>query len=299
MTVPNYIRNVFLQVGPFTEVNEFIEGNRVDVFSDGSRDGLKIAFSVEKTLTAAPNKSSIEVYNLNGISRGAIVRRNAGVKLQVGYKKDLAVLLARGGVLSGYSSREGTDIKTTINFLDGYETTSNSTINATIGPGVAIKDLVYKMAQNLEGVTVSKGRIKLNDSRIGSRGRVFSGRLADEMNNLAREYGFSWSVQDGVFQALSDKQTFNKTHKISYKNGTLMSANPILSGAQELFKGVEITAIMNPTILPGDNVILETDIDWDLDGKYKVYKVSYTGDTFDNNWEMKITSHKIFEGIDF
>ena len=59
-----YIREVELVIGPFKDdvQSSFVNDKRaLSLLSDGSRSGLRISFSVQKTLSGAPNQATIEV----------------------------------------------------------------------------------------------------------------------------------------------------------------------------------------------------------------------------------------------
>ena len=266
-------------------------------FSDGSRAGLRIAFNVQKTIGAVPNQSTVDIYNLSRESRQTLAEDLKTVILNVGHRGQEKVKLSTGGILNAIPSREGADIKTTVSFLDGYTSIVKSTIQRTIGKRITLKQLVTEIASGLDGVRVDPARIRLSGDKIGGRGRVLNGTCYDELNKLAREYGFTWSIQDGLFQAIDDGQSFGRVVEISAFNRNLYSASPIINGPGQQSIGVEIVAFLDPTLLPGDQIKLVSQVNPQLNNIYRIDDISFNGDTFSNTFEMRIRAYRRFGTI--
>jgi hypothetical protein len=175
--------------------------------------------------------------------------------------------------------------------FDGLGTFSNSIVQQYIGQR-SLTNIVSDLASRLKGVKVTKSRIKVPNEKVGSRGRVFNGRVADHLKHLAEQYGFNWSVQDGVFQALTDDVSFDITHILSTKNKNLYKVVPILGGIEQADIGAEITAAVETAILPGHSVSVESTVDTGLNGIYLVHNVTYNGDSHSESQEMTITSYR-------
>lgn len=286
-----FIRQVELLVGPLSEdAGGGSTSDALRIFSDGSRNGLRVKFSIKKTLTGAPNASVIEVMNLKRESMERIRASLAKVRLSVGWKNTGLSLLASGGILSSLTEKDGTDSATKMQVLDGYGGQVKGVTNKTFGGNSSISDVVKELAQSMPGVNI--GDIDV-DGLIGSGGLSISDRSADALDKIASQYGFSWSVQDGTFQAIQDTRTFNRVSEISTRSRNLIRAVPILSGPMQIESGVEITAVMDSRVSPGNQVKLESAVNPNLNGIYKIHEVDFEGDTMDNNWIMKIRSFKI------
>lgn len=290
MTDRPLIRQAELLIGPLSEdAGGGPTSQALRIFSDGSRTGLRVSFSVKKTLISAPNASEIKVYNLAPNSRERIRASLARVRLNVGWQNVGISTLTNGGLLSAVTEKQGPDFITSFQALDGYGGQVKGVANDTFEGAQGVSEVVRTLAAKMPGVQI--GRIDI-DGRLGGRGRVFSGRASEELDKMARQYGFSWSVQNGVFQAIQDNRSFNRVHLISYRDRNLVKASPVLNGPMQQLTGVEITAILDPRVSPGDTVQLESQNNAQLNGRYKVHEIDYDGDTYDQTWLMVIRSFK-------
>ena len=274
-----------MAVQPFIRRVQLAVDGALSVMGDGSPDGLRITFNVTKTMLSPPNASEITVYNLTRGTRATIQRSLSRATLSVGYDNVGMSMLARGSVLNVTSQRSGADVATKIRFLDGYAGQVGGITSQTLGAGTQVKDAVGTLAKQLPGVTV--GTIDV-DGQLGSRGRSMSMPTKDALDSLATEYGFSWSIQDEVFQAVSDKRSLGGTFSIG--DGNLINASPLLTSPLQITTGVEIQAILNPNVKCGSSVKLTSTLNPKLNGTYKVHSVSYNGDTHTNQWVMTIQS---------
>ena len=287
-----FIRQASVYVGPLPEfAGGGALGDAIRLDGDGSRESFAISFSVKKTLLSNPNTSTITITNLGRPVRDALQQRGLAVRLLGGYRDTGVRTLASGSLLSALPVRNGTDIDTTFTMLDGYGGMSRGVYQRTFDGRIPIRDVVADAATRLPGVTV--GNIDV-DGFTGSRGRVFNGKTTDVLNALAEQYGFSWSVQNGVFQALQDNRASTRVFRISAEEGNLIDAQPQLSGPFQERTGITIVAYLNPILRPGDTVDLRSTVNPQLNGRYKVHTLSFDGTTTSGDWTMSIESLRQF-----
>lgn len=281
-----FIRNVELIVGPLKDdLGQGQLQRAIRIFSSGDRNSLRIKFSIKKTMLGPPNLSSIEIYNLSRETREAINKSLTRVQLRVGYANTELALLAQGGIKSVVSERRGADIVTTVTIFDGWGGQIKGITNKTFASNQPVEQVVREVASKMPGVTL--GDIDV-DGFLGTRGYTVSDRSADVLDRLAGQYGFSWSIQNGTFQAISDKRTLSRIVNVSTKARNLIKAVPVLNGPLQIQTAVEINAILNAKATPGHKVRLESDINPKLNGIYKIHEVDFDGDTGDSNWNMSI-----------
>jgi hypothetical protein len=283
-----FIRTVDLIIGPLTEDQG---GGPVKsayrIISTGDRNSLRVKFNVKKTLLGAPNPSTIEIYNMSRASLERIKKSLSRVRLEVGYENAENTLLTQGAIKSIEVERQGADVITRIVLLDGWGGQIKGITNRTYGAKQSVADIVRDIASNMPGVTI--GDIDV-DGIIGRGGLTVSDRSADMLDRLAGQYGFSWSIQNGTFQAISDKRTLSRIVEISSKQRNLIKAVPVLNGPEQIQTALEIQAILNPRVTPGHKVKLTSDLNPRLNGFYKVHEVDFDGDTGDQSWNMTIRS---------
>ena len=285
-TINPFIRNVTVLVGPFTEdVPPGPENQALRIFSDGSRNTLRVSFNVSKTAQSAANNINIEIYNLSERSRQRISQRKTRVKLIVGWANTPPVLLAQGGVFNAVSRKEGGDIITQLTVLDGFEGMRQGVINRTFGPRTAVAGIVEVLRQNLPGVAL--GAIQVTGV-VGSGGLTLSARAADALDQLADQYGFTWSIQNGALFALQDGQALGRTHTLSAANKTLLKVFPLLEGSEQNNLRVKADALLDPRIAPLNQVDIQSDVTPDISGVYKATNCDYDGDTGGDTWQMSV-----------
>ena len=289
-----FIRETEVIVGPLREdqgggpVNQALR-----ILSSGDRSSLRIRFSVKKTHMGIPNNSTIEIFNLSRASAERIRAAQTRVRLSAGYQNTGLDVVVNGGILSSVTEKQEADRVTRFQVRDGYGGQLRGITNKTFAPNANVADIVREMSQNMPGV--STGDIDV-DGVIGPGGLSVSDRSADALDQLAAQYGFNWSIQNGVFQALQDTRAFGRVFLVSSQSRNLIKVAPILTGPMQINNGVEIQAILNPSLVPGDQVRLESDANPDLNGTYKIHEIDMEGDTFDKNWTMTIRSFR-FPGL--
>lgn len=287
-----FIRRVQVLIGPLTEVEGGGNKSRaISIDSTGRAEDYRIQFAVTKTITGAPNVTKLRVTNLPEKERLGIKASHTNVQLYAGYMAGVQPqLLSKGGVMSSLSVHDGSEIVTAFNALDGYESMTLGTFRRSYGQGVQLSSVVTDLANSMPGITI--GTINI-DGTTDFKGIASSGRTVDTLNKLANQYGFSWSIQNGIFQALKDNVPLNRAFNISWQNKSLIGCSPILNGPAQIQSGIEIKATLDPRVAPGTQVRLESKISPGLNGTYPVHAVDFSGDTHGDDYTMVIKSYFI------
>lgn len=274
------------------------------VYSNGTQNHMRVGFAIRKHAVGTNSPSTIRLYNLSAELRNALMvfsksRAMGGsqVILNVGWMSgdpgpngSRLQNIYKGGLWAAWSQREGADIVTTLacmSELPAYRGTANMTVD----PNTSLAAVVESLAQKIQGVTVSRELILIEPTwSIGRRGRTFIGHPGDILRDLSIEFGFSWHILDGVFEAAMDDngknpQAFMGTViPVTNRNGFLLRAEPILVSPYQQQSGVSIHSLLNPLINPYRVVQLRSDMNPRLDGSYMAHTVNHTGDTFSNQW---------------
>ena len=284
-------RRVELKIGPLPEWQGGGSANAaVRLYGDGTTDHLRIKFDVHKNIASTSTPTVFTVYNLSPGIRASLQKAGIQIAAHVGWNNSALVELFKGGVQACVSRREGADIVTDILCLAGFGATARGVMSVSFNAGVPIKDLVLDAAKKLAGVTIDEKLIKLDPAVTGSQGYSFAGRASNFLDKLARTYGFSWWITDGIFHALTDTEALQTGTVVISSASGLLRADPQLSSPMQIVSGVTIKSILNPHILPGREVKLVTKINPALSGMYKVHTLSHSGDTHSSNWETSIES---------
>lgn len=296
-----WLRRVELYIGPLEEWRG--GGNQklaVKIIGDGTTENLRVRFEIRKSIQSVPGPSQIYVYNLSAALRNSLQQAvgsldavqskpGAQVELKVGWENTPIVTLYKGTLYAVVPDREGPDIVTTLICLAGFGGTSRGTISQTWAGGTNLSSIIRKMAEQIPGITI--GSINVSDYSMGNQGYSFASLAKDGLNKLARTYGFSWWIDKNVFYALDDKQALQgREVLISYKNGTLFRAEPMLASPFPAQIGVNIRALLNPHAEAGYTVRIESQVNPQLNKSYKIHDLVQTGDTHSTTWDMSIAS---------
>ena len=285
-----WLRRIVVTLGPLEEWRGQLSGEVVRFESDGTPKGLKVTGTFQKTLMGMPSPSTISVYNLARDTRDAIRGSLTKISVQVGWQNTELHTLFQGSVLSAVSERSGADITTRISAIPGYGAMVRGVSSKTYAAGMPVKDVVKDLAADLPGLAVSDSGLAGLEGSLGSSGWSFAGSTKDGLTQLAGEYGFSWSIDDGQFRAVGDKASFGGFVELNGKEGGLISVVPALTGPLQVQNGVKIKAIYVPGIVAGSSVRVNSDVSPKLNGTYRVHTCDISIDAYSDQWTMDIDS---------
>lgn len=126
--------------------------------------------------------------------------------------------------------------------------------------------------------------VQVGDYILPKRGWSSSGSAEEELNRLSRNYGFSWTVNDGVFQAVDDRKCLSGSLVLVNSNSGLMRADPILVSPFQKQAGVSVQTLGNPYIQPGRPIQLLSTVNPQINGIYKIHALTHSGDTHSSQW---------------
>lgn len=285
-----FIRNIRLLLGPLADdqgggpTDEALE-----ILSDGSRNTLAVDFSVTKTLIGTPNAATVRIRNLSESTRRRIRASLTRVRLEVGYENQGLYPLAMGGLISVVPYAENPDYVTELTFLDGFGGIVKGVTSRSFAARTPVIDIVEAIGQDMPGVTIDRDSLQISGV-VGRRGYTISGRSADALDTLADSFGFSWTVQDGVLTALDDAQSYTTIHEISVERRNLIAALPTLGGPMQIQTGIEVTAVLDPRVRPGNTMSLTSTANPGLSGQSKIHRADFDGGTMQNDSTMRLTS---------
>lgn len=274
----DFLRYCELVIGPLADWQEGGSiGNAVRIIADGSSKGLRVAFNAQKTVTGSPNKIDIAVWGLSLKTMQSIRGNLTKIQVMAGYSSspDSASLVASGAILSAVPERQGADIVLKITALDGYGGMVRGAYSKSFAGGTPIKDVVTDVAKALPGVTIGLVDVRGN---LFQKGQQLTGSSTEQLNKLADQFGFSWSVQDGIFQAVMDDSDTGREFLFT-SDRNLISAVPLLNGPTANNVGVEIMAKFDARMRPGDRMTVSSQVNPALNGSYKSTSVILTFDS--------------------
>lgn len=285
----DFLRYCELVIGPLADwQGGGATSEAIRIIADGSNRNLRVAFSAQKTVTGDPNKIDIAIWGLSLKTIQSIRSNLTKIQLVAGYlsSADSASLVASGAILSAVPERQGPDIVLKIVALDGYGGMVRGAYSRSFAGGTPLSAVVADIAASLPGVSL--GQVKV-DGSLFQKGQQFSGATTEQLNKLGDQNGFSWSIQDGVFQAVMDSQDTGRDFFFTSQRN-LISAVPLLNGPTAENVGVEITAKFDARMKPGDRMTIDSLVNPALNGSYKSTSVNLS---FDSHGQASIKAQSL------
>ena len=206
-------------------------------------------------------------------------------------------------LLACYSMRQEADIVTNLVSLAVFGSIVRTVLSKTWNAGSSLVAMVKDIAGQIPNVTI--GQVNITDKTMGNQGYTLWGPAKNNLDRLAKTYGFHYWFDRGVFNACDDPKSLTQASipLISAQNGYLRRIEPILTTPFQIFSGVMIESLINPQVQVGGPVQVISEISPNLNNTYQVTTLSLTGDTHGNEWDMRIESlywpggQKIFTGV--
>jgi hypothetical protein len=256
---------------------------------------LRIIFDIEKNMVGSPNKTKFDIYNLSLETRSQIKAGHV-LELKAGYNGLMdRLFFGQIGLSAVKSVRNGPDIVTSMECMDGAGAIIMARINKSYPPGIRLyqilEDILAEMSTETEynPVPIDTGMMVNIPDVVFSRGKTLSGTCKDALNELLKDQGIRWSVQNNSLIILPLGKTTNKS-AIEISPTTGMIGVPTKNDGF-----IEVRALLNPQIQPGTLIKLVTQESAynlnsgkndPLSGFYEVRVAKYKGDTYGNDWSV-------------
>lgn len=246
---------------------------------------LRMQFSVHRDLSKHPNRCDVKITNLAEQSRTAVETHPLSVDFSAGYDGVNRLLFA-GDVVFAMSKEDGPNWITMLQVGD----TSRAIAHARVSPrtypaGTSVKTILRDIAKSMGQPLPSEiANSRILDAQSGV-GTVVSGPSRNELTRLLAPYGFDWSFQNGRLQVLRDEDSTNVILPIGEKYG--MIGTPEFGQPKKNGKPPTMTVknLLYPELSPGGQVDVESR---SVKGRFKVVKVTHTGDTHGDQWFSEI-----------
>ncbi len=265
------------------------------LLEDGRIAGnLRIAFKVDRSLESKANKASAQIFNLNEDSRGRIAVEKPQFVIEAGYRDTFASIF-QGTATEVSTTREATGFTTTVKAADGFKA-SRERVRVSLRPGATPGDAIEQVIKSFK-ISGTKALARAKAGDFGGAGEALlngltmSGRSRDVMDNLARTYKFDWSIQnEEIVILLPDEATEESAILLSPETGLIGSPIRVLDEKRPGALLVQGSALLHPGISPGRRIKLSSQ---ELDGFFKIEKVSHTGDTAASTWSSEFQGTEI------
>lgn len=256
---------------------------------------LRIRFHVEQALVGKPGHAVITVNNMANDTAQRIQREGAPVILQAGHEGN-AGLIFRGTAIQIRRGRESqTDTFLEITAIDGDVAYMYATVNASMAAGWTHTDQLKEMQKGMQAKGVDPGYTGELYQNKAVRGKALFGAVRDHMHDFSVSTGTEWAINMGKMDVVP-------VGGVLPDEAFLLTPDTGLIGMPtQSVDGIHVRALLNPCFRAGAQVKLQNssivmaqinpayaDVTYnapiDLDGAYKIYSVSHTGDTRGNDY---------------
>ena len=247
-------------------------------------EGLRIAFKVDKSVTAASNTATIVVYNLSSRTRSELNECNA-VILYAGYGDKYSVgTVINGSIIHVTSEAKETEIVTTIEVLDGAIITKSATLAISHDSGVLATTILKQAAQACNVPFTLHGFTSQNTYATGFS---YVGTANDLLTKVCDRLGLEWSLQNSVLDIRPKGSTYGSVLTLDQTTGLIsipikMKNNSFLGGS-----GYLVQSLLRPELQPNTKVHVKS-VAANMDGEYTVVTCSHNGDTHADNWTTEV-----------
>lgn len=282
-------------------LNNYANSNKGDAYKITD---LHIEFDIKKDNSKDPNKASITIYNLgqemvNYLS--ANQRESLAVLFHAGYNGDEKLIFQ--GTIEYVEDKFPAETRETKLILgDGTVNLTTAMTARSYRKGTPYNSILNDLVSDLK---LPKGRVVDFGSDVIPHSMAFTGTASQNLANLARKTGSTFSVQDGtVFWTKEGSRFSNLMFEISEDGGMIGSPTPKQPRSAKKTKkrasskksqkpkkekehdiredvGMTVQVRLNGAILPESTVYLNTR---DYKGFYKVADLRHTGGYERGDW---------------
>lgn len=262
-------------------------GAQAAQYSNIGRDAtaLRIAFSVQKNVKSSPNKASFSIYNMSAASRGNIAK-GALVTFSAGYGA-LVGNLFLGVVQKASTEKSGSDIITKLECGDGEPALSKVTVALNFPPQTTTLTTILQSCAQAMSLTTPANPLGMNAGvALGlpvvefPRGFVAKGKVRDVMDELCKNHGLEWSIQNGALDIIP------RGAHAGNEAIVLTASTGLIGIPSRNEQALTFSALLNPMIAPNRLVVVQVRDDTRISGFYKVSSAKYEGDSHDSKWQV-------------
>lgn len=256
-------------------------------------EGLRIKFEIIKSMQAKENTAKIEIFNLSPELRNQLNEEESLVRIYAGYSKYKGLIeIGQGDITKIRTNRNETDIATEMYLAEGLKKTKSNPIALSYTKDVKLADI-------LTNITASTGftfrQVDMDSSKVIASSYADMGSLDHILSNLALEYNFNWSIQNGVILLKGKKVTNNQEIMLfTPESGLIVNPESVRKISRRLQKSkivdqeedkMNVQVMLQPQLQVSDIIAVESE---NLKGKFRIEKITHIGDTHENDWYSEL-----------
>lgn len=251
--------------------------------------GLKVVFKIEKSMSAEPNRSTIQIYNLAPEMQNFILSDARRVIIEAGYENSEQYgLIFDGDIVKAVRrAAQSIDKITEVIAQDGDLFLNSGFISVSYGAGQTTQSVLSQM-QGIADDDMVMGSVSsdLKGTKL-ARGKAMFGQPKDYALMLAKSEGALFYVND---------RKINLVKPGDVPEGQIIDLSPssgLIGTPEQTDDGVTAKCLLNPLLNVNKLVHISNEFVQETNeigkaslssGLYKIIKLKHSGDTTGNDW---------------
>lgn len=282
LITPSTAKNVYFSAEPGTNAVEITD--------------MRVAFSIEKTVKAEPNKCELKLYNLAERTRTLCKTSPLTVWIDAGYDGVLRQLFT-GDVRYADSELLKPEWITVMQLGDGDRACRLARTNATYAGGTPVLTIVRDIAKSMN-LTLNPSEVaRIPGLQTQVRGsRAAHGYSETELSKLLAPLGVEWSIQSGRLQMLRDIDKVDGEAFVIQQDAGMIGT-PEFTAPRKEGKPVnlKIACLLYPELVPGRLIEVHSRA---INGRlFRIQRIHHQGDTHSKNWVSHIEAIPAQAGV--
>lgn len=261
--------------------------------------GLRVSFSIVKSLAWSTNSAVVKIYNLNANHRNLIKDYGDEVTLYAGYQLDGGPqVLFVGDTTAVYHVFEFPEIISVLECADGDKFINQLRVAVSFAENTSARDIITAIAIQM-GIPYDP--LPSTDNLVYRQGFEFVGMGKDALSIVCAKLNLQWSVQNQRLQVIPLNGTIVQ-QPITVNGHTGMIGIPqrytyrridLYRALDAPLTGYKVNMNLTPRISPGSRIILESQALNNIRGDYRVENVRHDGDTFGFVWITQLETTEL------
>ena len=277
---------------------KLINGSKDGYVNTLNISGLRVSFSIQKSLAFTTNSAVIKIWNLSQSNRNLIKDYGDEVTLFAGYELEGGPqVLFIGDTTAVSHIFEQPEIVTILECGDGEKYLNQLRVSVSYTSESPARTIISDIARQM-GIDLVEYAASPN--LVYRQGFKFIGMGKDALTLVCDKLGLQWSVQNNGLQVIPLNGSIGAV-AVEVNQNTGMQGIPqrYTYKSLDLFRaitapntGYKVNVALNPLIIPGTRIILSSS-HLNFKGPYRVDNIRHEGDTFGFIWSSQIQCTEI------